>query len=141
MNAALGARLKPTCTHSKNLPVSEGWGALPRRCRQRRRYPGLGEVQYSNILPIVDAVGGYVLLDVYTSPTTAVNQDHILRLDLYQMCFSGGQHSRADGRQAQVPHKNVRFVHARASVSTQLLYALGLVARCPVARFVQKHVR
>ena len=38
--------------------------------------------------PIVDAVFGYVLV-VYTC-RTAVNQDHILRLDLYQIRFTGG---------------------------------------------------
>ena len=61
---------------------------LLRRCMQRRRTPGLGKVQYSNTQPIVEAVCGYVLLVVYTCPT-AVNQDHILRLDLYKMCFAG----------------------------------------------------
>ena len=32
----------------------------------------------------------------------------------------------------------MRFVHARASVSTLLLYALGLVALCPPLHFVPK---
>ena len=35
--------IKPSCTHSNNSPVCQRWGALPRRCGQRRRNPGLGE--------------------------------------------------------------------------------------------------
>ena len=135
VKAALAARLKPSCTHCNNLPVSLRWGALTWRCTQRRRKPGLGEVQYSNKQPIADAVYVYVL--VYTCPT-AVNLEHILRLDRYRCVPQGGQHSRAAGRQSQAPSRNVRFADARASVYTLLLYALVLVVRCPAARCVQK---
>ena len=54
------------------------------------------------------------------------------------MCHRGGQLSRAAGRQSQGLPRNVPFVHARASVSTLLLYALGWVVRCPAALAVPK---
>ena len=50
----------------------------------------------------------------------------------------GGQLSRAAGRQTQGLPGNVLSAQACASVSTLLLYALGLVVRCPAARVVQK---
>ena len=49
-------------------------GRASTEVQQRRRNPGLAEVQYSNTQPIVDAVCGYVLV-VNTCPT-AVNKDH-----------------------------------------------------------------
>ena len=86
-------------------------------------------------------MGIYALLAVYTSCPTAVNQDHIACDLTYTIHVSqGGQHSRAAGRRSQGAGggRNVRFAHARAPVSTLLLYALGLVVRCPAARFVQR---
>ena len=85
------------------------------------------------------AVCGYVLLVVCTSCPTAVNQDHIAwDLICTGWVSQGGQHSRATGRRCQGATRNVRLAHARASVSTLLLYALGLVVLCRPARLMQK---
>ena len=135
VNAALAARLEPSCTHSNNLPSR--WGALPRRCGQRRRILGLGEVQYSNTQPIVvGCLRACSCCCLHVVPNSSKPGPHGLRLVLYKICFTrGGQHSRAAGRRFQGAAENVLFAHAGASVSTLLLYALGFCWRA-----VQEHV-
>ena len=60
-------------------------------------------------------------------PSSSTAGSHTLRLDMYKICFTGGwQHCRAAGRRHQRATRNVRCAHARASVSTLLLYALGV---------------
>ena len=88
---SLGRKAEPSCTHNNNLPfellielgrAATEVQAAPSKSLSRR------SAVYSNTQPIADAVCGYVLL-VYTCPT-AVNQDHMLRLDQHKMCITGG---------------------------------------------------
>ena len=68
-------------------------------------------------------------------PDSSKPGSHSLRLDVYNICFArGGSFLVLPAASPKGPPDS----HARASVSTLLLYPLSLVLRCPAARFVQK---
>ena len=78
---------------------------------------------------------GVCLSCAHVMPNNSIPGPRSLRLELYKMCFTKGAATRAAGRGSQGVTRNMRFAHARACVSTLLLYALGLVVRCPAAYF------
>ena len=86
VNATLAPRLKPSCAHNNNLPVSREVG---RASTEVQAAPSKSRSGRSAVTqPIVDAVCGCVLA-VYTCPT-AVNQDYIACDLICTECVSHG---------------------------------------------------
>ena len=107
---------------------------MPRRCRQRRRNPGLGEVQYSYTQPIADAVCGYILL-VHTCPTAAKQATYCDLICTRRVSQGGGAFSCCRSPIPGLPQERAIRSRSRVRVyAAALRSGLGCAPSCSTCR-------